>query len=127
MRLEALGVCAWVEALLGNVEACRGCCAAAGAVVEALGVTLTGGMAAGLLALSLGRYDDAVHELEAKLADASPSRLPFRCGRSWMGWWKRASGRVAPIGLRHSPQRRSTPPPRRRSRVSWQSPTECAQ
>ena len=70
-RLEALGVRAWVEALLGNVEACRGVCTGAHGLAETLGVTLSGGMAAGLLELSLGRYDDAVQELEAKLAGGS--------------------------------------------------------
>ena len=71
-QLEALGLRAWVEALLGNVEVCRERCAAAGGLAEALEVTLSGSMAGGLLDLSLGRYDDAVHELEAKLAGSSP-------------------------------------------------------
>ena len=73
MRLEALGVRAWVEALLGNVEACRALCAEAGGHAETLGVTIWGGMAAGLLDLSLGRYDDAVQQLEAKRTGGSPA------------------------------------------------------
>ena len=70
-RLENLGLRAWVEALLGNVEACRERCAAAEGLAQALEVTLWGSMAGGLLDLSLGRYDDAVHQLEAKLAGGS--------------------------------------------------------
>jgi DNA-binding CsgD family transcriptional regulator len=71
LRLEALGVRAWVEALLGNVEACRERGAIADGLAEALGVTLNGSMAAGLLDLSLGHYDDAVRNLEAKMAGGS--------------------------------------------------------
>ena len=70
-QLEDLGLRAWVEALLGNVEACRERCAAAEGLAQALEVTLWGSMAGGLLDLSLGRYDDAVHQLEAKLAGGS--------------------------------------------------------
>ena len=71
-RLEALGVRAWVEALLGNVDACRARLEAAERLAESLGVTLAGGMAAGLLGLSLGRYDEAVRDLEAKLGSGPP-------------------------------------------------------
>ena len=71
-RLEALGVLAWVEALLADEPTCRARLDTAAGVAAALGVTLSGGMAAGLLALALGRYDEAVRELEAKLGDDLP-------------------------------------------------------
>ena len=89
MRLEALGVRAWVEALLGNVEACRASWRGGRRSRRDLGVTIWGGMAAGLLDLSLGRYDDAVQQLEAKRTGGVPRRgcsfaaaVPGCAGRS---------------------------------------------
>ena len=71
-RLEAIGVRAWVEALLGDLDACERYFAAADALSDVLGVTSSGGMAAGLVALSVGRYDDAVREFDAKRAGGAP-------------------------------------------------------
>ena len=66
-RLEALGLRAWVEALLGDCDACEERFRAGDAVADAIGVTPSSGMAAGLLALSLGRYEEAARHLETKL------------------------------------------------------------
>ncbi|HET9322384.1 MAG TPA: hypothetical protein VFO03_00780, partial [Gaiellaceae bacterium] len=71
-RVEALGLLAWVEALLGDEKSCRSRLAAAHAAAAELTFTMWGGMAAGLLALSLGRYEEAVDHLEAKLHDSAP-------------------------------------------------------
>ena len=71
-RVEALGLLAWVEALLGDEASCRSRIAAALAAAADLGFTPWGGMAAGLLALAAGRYDEAVEHLEAKLSGKSP-------------------------------------------------------
>jgi len=70
-RLEALGVAAWVEAALGDERSCRARIDTAEALAAELHVTPSAGMAAGLLALALGRYDEAVHELEKKLGGGS--------------------------------------------------------
>jgi DNA-binding CsgD family transcriptional regulator len=72
-RLEALGVHAWIDALFGDEDACRSRIAAAGAVAAALCVTPLRGMAAGLLALRGGRYEEAVAYLEGRLSDSSPA------------------------------------------------------
>jgi DNA-binding CsgD family transcriptional regulator len=71
-RLEAIGILAWIEALLGDEAACRARFTQAGAGAAELGFTLHGGMAAGLLELALGRYDLAVDHLEAKLTGSPP-------------------------------------------------------
>lgn len=71
-RLEALGLLAWVEALTGDEASCRTRIAAVEAGAAALGFTPSSGMAAGLLALALGRYDEAVTHLERKLSGSSP-------------------------------------------------------
>jgi DNA-binding CsgD family transcriptional regulator len=105
-RLEALGVHAWVDALLGSEESCRSRIAAAEATAAELGVTPSAGMAAGLLALRAGRYDEAVTCLEAKLFRSSPpaatlSLRPFldglveACVRS--GRNERAQGLVSEV------------------------------
>ena len=70
-RLEALGVRAWVEALLGDEAACRERVRAADRLANELGVTLSGAMAAGLLALSHGRFEEATTQLENKLDGGS--------------------------------------------------------
>ena len=71
-RLEAIGVRAWVEALLGDEEACRERFGAAERLADELGVTTpSGGMAAGLLALSRGRFEEAATYLESKLNGGS--------------------------------------------------------
>jgi DNA-binding CsgD family transcriptional regulator len=71
-RLEALGLHAWVDALLHDDDVCRSRIAAAEATAAELGVTPSAGMAAGLLALRAGRYEEAVASLEAKLFRSSP-------------------------------------------------------
>ncbi len=71
-RLEALGLCAWVDALTGDERSCRARISEATAGSAELGFTMSGGMAAGLLYLSLGRYQEAVDQLEEKLAGSSP-------------------------------------------------------
>jgi DNA-binding CsgD family transcriptional regulator len=71
-RLEALGLHAWVDVLLHDDQSCRSRIAAAEATAAELGVTLSGGMASGLLALRAGLYEEAVASLEAKLFRSSP-------------------------------------------------------
>ncbi len=70
-RCEALGLLAWVEALTGDEVACRSRIATVEKVAADLGFTLVSGMAAGLLALALGRYDESVDHLERKLGGGS--------------------------------------------------------
>jgi DNA-binding CsgD family transcriptional regulator len=79
-RLEAIGMRAWVEALLGDEAACRERLGAAGRLANELGVTLSGGMAAGLLALSRGRFEEARTQLENKLngGSAIPAAVSLR-------------------------------------------------
>src|SRR3954465_12871188 len=71
-RLEALGLHAWVDALLHDEDVCRSRIAAAEATAAELGVTPSAGMAAGLLAPRAGRYEEGVASLEAKLFRSSP-------------------------------------------------------
>jgi DNA-binding CsgD family transcriptional regulator len=71
-RAEALGLLAWVEALLGDESSCRSRIAATHVGAAELGFTLSAGMAAGLLALSRGHYDEAADQLEQKLSGNSP-------------------------------------------------------
>ena len=105
-RLEALGLHAWVDALLNDEDLCRSRIAAAEATAAELGVTPISGMAAGLLALRAGRYEDAVAFLEARLFRSPPlaaalSLRPFldglveACVRS--GRHERAEALVAQV------------------------------
>ena len=71
-RLEAIGMRAWVEALLGDEAACRALFDAVEPLANELGVTPSVGMAAGLLALSRGRFEEASAHLENKLNGGSP-------------------------------------------------------
>jgi DNA-binding CsgD family transcriptional regulator len=71
-RVEALGLRAWVAALLHDEPTCRARIAAAMASAEEVGFTPSQGMAAGLLALRGGRYDEAVANLETKLFGIPP-------------------------------------------------------
>ena len=79
-RLEAIGMRAWVEALLGDEAACRDRFAAVEPLANELGVTPWMGMAAGLLALSRGRFEEATTHLENKLngASAIPAAVSLR-------------------------------------------------
>lgn len=70
-RLEAIGIRAWVEALLGDEAACRERFGAVERLANELGVTPSKGMAAGLLALSRGRFEEATTHLENKLNGGS--------------------------------------------------------
>jgi DNA-binding CsgD family transcriptional regulator len=71
-RVDALGLLAWVEALLGAESSCRSRIAAAHAGAAELRFTPVAGLAAGLLALALGRYDKAVDHLEERLSGQPP-------------------------------------------------------
>ena len=71
-RVEALGLHAWVDALLQDDATCLARIAAAMSTAEEVGFTPEGGMAAGLLALRGGRYEEAVAELETKLFHIPP-------------------------------------------------------
>jgi DNA-binding CsgD family transcriptional regulator len=70
-RLEALGTRAWVEALLGDEAACLERFTAVEQLANELGVTPSTGMAAGLLALSCGHFEEATTQLENKLNGGS--------------------------------------------------------
>ena len=72
-RAEALGVRAWIDALLHDESTCRARIAAAMAAAAEVGFTPSQGMAAGLLALRLGRYDEAAGHLEEKLIGSPPA------------------------------------------------------
>jgi DNA-binding CsgD family transcriptional regulator len=71
-RVDALGLLAWVEALLGDEAACRSHIAAALAGAADLEFTAWTGMAGGWLALAGGRYDEAVEQFETRLSGTSP-------------------------------------------------------
>lgn len=71
-RVEALGLHAWVDALLHDEPTCRARIAAALACAEGLGFTPGQGLAAGLLALRGARYDEAVANLETRLFGIPP-------------------------------------------------------
>jgi DNA-binding CsgD family transcriptional regulator len=70
-QLEAIGMRAWVEALLGDEAACRERFAAVAPLANELGVTPSLGLAAGLLALSHGRFEEAGTHFENKLKGGS--------------------------------------------------------
>lgn len=71
-RAEALGLHAWIDALLHDETTCRGRIDAALACLAEIRVTPSQGMAAGLLALRGGRHEEAVTHLETKLDARSP-------------------------------------------------------
>jgi DNA-binding CsgD family transcriptional regulator/tetratricopeptide (TPR) repeat protein len=71
-RVDALGLHAWIEAMLHEEATCRARIAAAMACAAELGITPSQGMAAGLLALRGGQYEEAVAHLETKLVGGSP-------------------------------------------------------
>lgn len=78
--LDALGILAWVTALLGDVERCRGVLATAKEVGAELPMTAPGGFAAGMLALGLGQLDVAAEAFETKLSEVALSPLAQACG-----------------------------------------------
>ncbi|HET7686585.1 MAG TPA: LuxR C-terminal-related transcriptional regulator [Candidatus Limnocylindria bacterium] len=69
LHTAALGLVAWVAALLGDRDRCSAAIAEAGADLERHHVTAPGGFAAGMLALSEARYDDAVRAFEGKTVE----------------------------------------------------------
>ena len=69
-ELDCVGLLAWVVALLGDEARCRALIDRARRRHDELHVTAPGGLAEGLLALSLGRATDAVAAFERKLAEA---------------------------------------------------------
>jgi DNA-binding CsgD family transcriptional regulator len=71
-RAEALGLRAWIDALLHDETTCRTRIAAALASVEELRLTSPQGMASGLLSLRLGHYVEAASSLESKLFGSTP-------------------------------------------------------
>jgi DNA-binding CsgD family transcriptional regulator len=68
-EVNGVGLLAWVVALLGDEARCRALIVRAGRRHDELGVTAPGGLAEGLLSLSLGRAADAVAAFERKLAE----------------------------------------------------------
>jgi DNA-binding CsgD family transcriptional regulator len=70
-RLDALGSLAWVTALLGDVDRAEAALAQASSLTVGLRLTSAGGLAAGMLALGRGRFQDAVDAFEAKTSDVS--------------------------------------------------------
>ena len=74
-RLDALGTLGWVTALLGDVERVEDAIAQASALTVALRITAAGGLAAGMLALGRGRFQEAVDAFEAKTSDVPMSPL----------------------------------------------------
>ena len=64
---QALGLIAWVLALLGDETRCREVMRQAGQAIEERRVTVIGGLAHGLLALSLGSPAEAVAAFETRL------------------------------------------------------------
>jgi ATP/maltotriose-dependent transcriptional regulator MalT len=68
-RLDAVAALAWVTALLGDVVRAEAALAQAAAMTADLRMTAPGGLAAGMLALSRGRFQEAVDAFEAKTSE----------------------------------------------------------
>ena len=79
--LDAVGLLAWVVALLGDEPRCLALIADADRRLAELRITAPGGLARGLLALSMGRAADAVAAFESKAAD---SRLGPVAAMTWL-------------------------------------------
>jgi DNA-binding CsgD family transcriptional regulator len=69
-EVDSFGLLAWVLALLGDEARCRSVMERAGAGLDERRITAPGGLARGLLALSLGDAGEAVVAFESKLAEA---------------------------------------------------------
>lgn len=80
IRTAAIGLVAWVTALLGDAERTLALIEEATELIERLHLTAPGGFAAGMLALSQGRYTDAVEAFEAKSAETGFSPLAQALG-----------------------------------------------
>ena len=70
-RLGAIASIAWVTALLGDVDRAEAALAQASSLTVGMRMTSAGGLAAGMLALGRGRFQDAVDAFEAKTSDVS--------------------------------------------------------
>ena len=68
--VDAIGLLAWVVALLGDEPRCLALIDDADRRLAELRITAPGGLARGLLALSMGRAADAVAAFESKAAEA---------------------------------------------------------
>lgn len=68
-ELDGFGLLAWVLALLGDEARCRAAIAQATQGLAERRITAPGGLAHGLLALSLGAADEAADAFEGKLAE----------------------------------------------------------
>ena len=74
-RLDAFGSLAWVTALVGDVDRVEDALAQASALAADLRVTIARGLAAGMLALGRGRFQEAVDAFEGKTSDTPMSPL----------------------------------------------------
>ena len=68
-RLDAVAAIAWVTALLGDVDRAETALAQARTQMSDLRMTAPGGVAAGMLALGLGHFQEAVDAFEGKLTE----------------------------------------------------------
>ena len=80
-EVDFLGLLAWVLALLGDEPRCRAVMERAGMGLEERRMTAPGGLARGLLALSLGEAGEAVAAFESKLAE---SRIGPVAAMTWL-------------------------------------------
>jgi len=79
--VDAIGLLAWVVALLGDEARCVALIDEADRRLKDLRITAPGGLARGLLALSTGRTADAVSAFESKAAEA---RLGPGAAMTWL-------------------------------------------
>ena len=79
--VDAIGLLAWVVALLGDEARCLALIDDADRRLKDLRITAPGGLARGLLALSMGRAADAVAAFESKAAEA---RLGPGAAMTWL-------------------------------------------
>jgi DNA-binding CsgD family transcriptional regulator len=64
--MDAIGLAAWITALLGDADHCQQFMDQATAMSVEMRMTAPGGLARGMLALSQGRYQDAARAFESK-------------------------------------------------------------
>ena len=80
IRTAAIGLVAWVTALLGDAARTLALIDEASELIESLYLTAPGGFAAGMLALSQGRYHAAVEAFESKSAEVGFSPIAQALG-----------------------------------------------
>ena len=68
-RLDALALLAWVTSLLGDVERAQAALAQTRTLTADLRMTAPGGLVAGMLALGVARFQDAVDAFESKMVE----------------------------------------------------------